>query len=90
MYASLAFFLTRSTFESSAFDLQNIFRTGRPDLRDMECERIKCKWTIGAAGWALKNGLIYAAFSTQVHVGCITWPYMKHSQCIMHNAAKLI
>jgi hypothetical protein len=46
--------LTRSTPNSSALDLGNIFRTGWPILRDMECERILCQWAIGAAGWALK------------------------------------
>jgi len=46
--------LTRSTPNSSALDFGNIFRPGWPNLRDMECERIKCKWTIGAAGWAAK------------------------------------
>jgi hypothetical protein len=46
--------LTRSTPNSSALDLQNIFRTGRPNLRDIECEGIKCKWAIGAAGWTFK------------------------------------
>jgi hypothetical protein len=42
------------TPNSSAFEFGNIFRTGWPNLRDVECERIKCKWTIGAARWALK------------------------------------
>jgi hypothetical protein len=23
-------------------------------FRDIKCERIMCKWTIGAAGWALR------------------------------------
>jgi hypothetical protein len=35
--------LTRSTFESAAFDLRKIFKTGGSHLRDMECEKIKCK-----------------------------------------------
>jgi len=56
----------QSTHNSSALDFGNIFTTGWPNLRDMECERIKGKWTIGAAGWTLKFGLIYAAVSTQV------------------------
>ena len=47
-------YLTRSTPNSSALDLGNIFSTGWPTLRDMECERILCQWAIGAAGWALK------------------------------------